>query len=248
MRHMRSGKKLLAAVLLHGALLVPLQAQKVPVVERHLTNGMRLLLVERHDDPSIAGGWVAHVGSSNERLGITGIAHLFEHMMFKGTPTIGTKDYQKDLEIMAAQERVRDEMRQEERQMRAGYRRGAIDDLTKPENQTARYRELAHATVLAVANRPHVTQCERTRRVIARLRAVPEVLRAAQVNLRADAAFDPECEAAAWDAAMFDLRTALPALAATCHDPEREADLIEADSTALAAARRFVRFLRAGAN
>ncbi|MEI8043454.1 MAG: pitrilysin family protein [Verrucomicrobiota bacterium] len=142
MRHMRSGKKLLAAVLLHGALLVPLQAQKVPVVKMNLTNGMRLLLVERHDDPSIAGGWVAHVGSSNERLGITGIAHLFEHMMFKGTPTIGTKDYQKDLEIMAAQERVRDEMRQEERQMRAGYRRGAIDDLTKPENQTARYREL----------------------------------------------------------------------------------------------------------
>ena len=123
---MRSGKKLLAAVLLHGALLVPLQAQKVPVVEMHLTNGMRLLLVERHDDPSIAGGWVAHVGSSNERLGITGIAHLFEHMMFKGTPTIGTKDYQKDLEIMAAQERVRDEMRQEERQMRAGYRLSLI--------------------------------------------------------------------------------------------------------------------------
>ena len=40
-------------------------------------------------------------------------------MMFKGTPTIGTKDYKKDLEIIAAQERVRDEMRQEERKMRA---------------------------------------------------------------------------------------------------------------------------------
>ena len=37
------------------------------------------------------------VGSSNERLGMTGIAHLFEHMMFKGTPTIGTKDYKKCL-------------------------------------------------------------------------------------------------------------------------------------------------------
>src|SRR5437867_11582915 len=90
-------------------------AQKVPVVEKHLDNGMTLLLVERHDEPTVAGGWVAHVGSSNEKPGMTGIAHLFEHMMFKGTPTIGTKNYQKDLEIIAAQEKVRDEMRAEER-------------------------------------------------------------------------------------------------------------------------------------
>src|ERR1043165_1132175 len=84
------------------------QAQRVPVVEKQLANGMRLLLVERHDEPSVAGGWVAHVGSSNEHPGMTGIAHLFEHMMFKGTPTIGTKDYSKDLAIIAEQERIRD--------------------------------------------------------------------------------------------------------------------------------------------
>ncbi len=103
---------------------------------------MKLLLVERHDEPIISGGWVAHVGSSNERLGMTGIAHLFEHMMFKGTPTIGTKDYKKDLEIILEQERVRDEMRAEERKMRVSYRAGDIDDMLKPENKTARYREL----------------------------------------------------------------------------------------------------------
>src|SRR6185369_10482630 len=90
--------------LLTFALTWSVHAQKVPVIEKQLTNGMRLLLVERPDEPSVAGGWVAHVGSSNERPGITGIAHLFEHMMFKGTPTIGTKDYKKDLEIIAAQE------------------------------------------------------------------------------------------------------------------------------------------------
>src|SRR2546422_6941558 len=119
-----------------------LHAQKVPVVETNLANGMRLLMVERHDEPSVAGGWVAHVGSSNERPGITGIAHLFEHMMFKGTPTIGTKNYKKDLEIISAQECIRDEMRQEERKMRAAYRSGEIDDPLKPENKTARYRQL----------------------------------------------------------------------------------------------------------
>ena len=119
-----------------------LHAQKVPVVEKQLSNGMRLLMVERHDEPTIAGGWVAHVGSSNERPGITGIAHLFEHMMFKGTHVIGTRDYTKDLQIINEQERVRDQMRDEERHMRALYRRGEIDDLLKPENWTPRYQEL----------------------------------------------------------------------------------------------------------
>jgi predicted Zn-dependent peptidase len=139
----RVRKKILPPVLFSLCVLaLPLCAQKVPVVEKTLTNGMRLLLVERHDEPTIAGGWVAHVGSSNEKPGMTGIAHLFEHMMFKGTPTIGTKDYQKDLEIMNEQERVRDEMRAEERKLRELYRRGEIDDLLKPENWTPRYREL----------------------------------------------------------------------------------------------------------
>ncbi len=117
-----------------------LPAQKVPVLEKSLPNGMRLLLVERHDDPTIAGGWVAHVGSANERPGITGIAHLFEHMMFKGTPTIGTKNYRKDLQIIAEQENLRAAMRQEEAKMRAAWRRGEIDDLQKPENKTGRYQ------------------------------------------------------------------------------------------------------------
>jgi predicted Zn-dependent peptidase len=139
--HIGDGKRWFAVSLLFLWAL-PLQAQKVPVVEKHLANGMQLLLVERHDEPSVAGGWVAHVGSSNERLGMTGIAHLFEHMMFKGTPTIGTTNYQRDLEIIAAQERIRDEIRQEERKMRAQYRHGEIEDMLKPENRTPRYREL----------------------------------------------------------------------------------------------------------
>jgi len=50
-------------------------------------------------------------GSANERPGITGIAHLFEHMMFKGTPH-RYKELQKDLQIIAEQEKLRDEMRQ----------------------------------------------------------------------------------------------------------------------------------------
>ena len=121
---------------------MPLAAQKVPVTEKTLANGMRVLLVQRNDEPTVSGGWVAHVGSANERPGITGIAHLFEHMMFKGTPTIGTKDYEKDQKIIGEQELVREEMRQEEVKIRAAWRRGAIDDPQKPENKTAHYKEL----------------------------------------------------------------------------------------------------------
>jgi predicted Zn-dependent peptidase len=124
------------------AVLQPLFAQQVPVIEKTLSNGARLLLIERHDEPSVAGGWVAHVGSSNEKPGMTGIAHLFEHMMFKGTTNIGTKDYAEDLRIINEQERVRDEMRTEESKLRVAWRRGEIDDWQKPENKTSRWNEL----------------------------------------------------------------------------------------------------------
>ena len=59
------------------------------------------------------------MGSVNEREGITGISHLFEHMMFKGTRTIGTKDIEADLRILDEQEKVRAEMRAELAKMRA---------------------------------------------------------------------------------------------------------------------------------
>jgi len=119
-----------------------LRAQQIPVVEETLPNGFKLLMVERRGEPRVSGGWVAHVGSANERPGITGIAHLFEHMMFKGTPTLGTKDGKKDLEIIVEQERVRDEIRAEEAKLRAALRRGEIAEITSPEAKTARLKEL----------------------------------------------------------------------------------------------------------
>ena len=115
---------------------------QINVQELTLGNGMRWLLFERHDSPTVVGGWVAHVGSVNEREGITGISHLFEHMMFKGTHVIGTKDIDQDLRIIDEQEKVRSEMREEMKTMRERQRRCEIDDMTKPENQTPRYREL----------------------------------------------------------------------------------------------------------
>ena len=76
------------------------QKPRIEVTEVTLGNGMRWLLFPRHDAPTVSAGWVAHVGSVNEREGITGISHLFEHMMFKGTRTIGTRDIAADLRII----------------------------------------------------------------------------------------------------------------------------------------------------
>jgi len=115
---------------------------QIDVQELTLPNGMHWLLYERHESPTVVGGWVAHVGSVNEREGITGISHLFEHMMFKGTRKIGTRNIDEDLRIIDEQEKVRSEMREELRKMRERQLRGEIDDITKPENQTPRYREL----------------------------------------------------------------------------------------------------------
>jgi predicted Zn-dependent peptidase len=115
---------------------------QIEVEEVVLDNGMTWLLYESHDSPTVFAGWMARVGSANERPGITGISHFFEHMMFKGTHTLGTTDIRADLELIEAQERVQESMRAEMEVMRARLRRGEIDDLADPESWTQRYREL----------------------------------------------------------------------------------------------------------
>jgi predicted Zn-dependent peptidase len=133
----------------------------VPVEEHVLSNGMKLLLIPQHISPVVSGCWVAHVGSVNERPGITGISHLFEHMMFKGSHVIGTRDYAKDVELLDAQERVQDEMRVELSKMREAQRRGEIEDMTKPEARTPRYVQLeAKFDSLVAAQRANMIKNE----------------------------------------------------------------------------------------
>src|SRR5512137_1999651 len=129
----------LAALLLAAA---PLTAQEIPVVERTLPNGLRLLMVERHEQPTIAFGWLARVGSANEGPGMTGMAHLFEHMMFKGTKTIGTRDPRRDAELNDRQDEVQAGIRQEMSLLREKQRRGEIASMTDPRARTPRLQEL----------------------------------------------------------------------------------------------------------
>lgn len=66
---------------------------KLDVKEHVLKNGLKLLMLEKHDVPIVCLRVNYKVGSVDERPGITGVSHLFEHMMFKGTKIFGTKDY-----------------------------------------------------------------------------------------------------------------------------------------------------------
>jgi len=117
---------------------------QVPVQEHILDNGMRLLLVERHDSPSVIGGWVAHVGSANEEAGVTGSAHLFEHMRYKGTQTIGTSASAKEQEIMSRLDATRAEMEVEYSKLRDAKRHGKVEgSIYLPENRTPRLQELS---------------------------------------------------------------------------------------------------------
>ena len=68
-------------------------ALEVPVKEGTLSNGMRVLVVERHEAPTVSCVITFRVGGVDEHVGETGIAHILEHMLFKGTDAWGTKDY-----------------------------------------------------------------------------------------------------------------------------------------------------------
>ena len=62
--------------------------------ERHsLPNGLRIILHRDASLPLVAANLWYHVGSKNERLGRTGFAHLFEHMLFQGSEHVGTHDH-----------------------------------------------------------------------------------------------------------------------------------------------------------
>jgi len=117
-------------------------AQEVNVIEHELDNGLTLLLVPKPGDPNIAAGWVAKVGSVNERPGITGVAHLFEHMMFKGTHALGTQDIDQDLEIIKQLDALRVDIQAEEVELDRRFQLGQLDDPDDPAARSAKHEEL----------------------------------------------------------------------------------------------------------
>jgi hypothetical protein len=87
------------------------------VVKAKLKNGLTVLMLERHISPTVAL-YIRHlVGAVDEKKGESGAAHLLEHMMFKGTTTIGTKNYSEEKILLQKIEQTGEALDKESRKL-----------------------------------------------------------------------------------------------------------------------------------
>ncbi len=135
MKHCKSLAFLLAAIIAPTRSL----AQKIEPRVETLDNGLKLLLVERREQPVFAGCVIYDVGSVNDPRNQSGIAHLFEHMLFKGSKIIGTTDYEAEKPLIEQEEALREKMNVEMDRMRVMKRHGKINDVLDPSQWTPEY-------------------------------------------------------------------------------------------------------------
>jgi len=102
------------------------------VHEYTLRNGLKVLLLERHQSPTISFYLRFKAGSVDEVSGKTGTAHLLEHMLFKGTRTLGTTDYRAERKLLEQIDQVGERLDAELRRTN-----------TRPEQAAALKKELA---------------------------------------------------------------------------------------------------------
>jgi predicted Zn-dependent peptidase len=88
------------------------------VTEFTLPNGLHFIVLERHEAPVVSFHTYVNAGSVNDPEGKTGLAHMFEHMAFKGTESIGSKNWPEEKKAMDAVEDAYDRLDQERRKGR----------------------------------------------------------------------------------------------------------------------------------
>ncbi len=88
------------------------------VTEFTLRNGLHFIVLERHEAPVVSFHTYVNAGSVNDPEGKTGLAHMFEHMAFKGTESIGSKNWPEEKKAMDAVEDAYDRLDQERRKGR----------------------------------------------------------------------------------------------------------------------------------
>jgi predicted Zn-dependent peptidase len=158
-------RRLLPFLLLLAAGATPLAAQglALPVREHLLANGLRLLVLEQPGNPRVAAKIFTDVGPLIEVPGELGAVHFLEHLMFKGTPTLGTTDWAAErplqerllaTERALIEERNRTYQQQRERGVFHDYRHAdsspRIDSLraeiARLDREVQRYRD--HGTMM----------------------------------------------------------------------------------------------------
>lgn len=96
------------------------------LTEFRLDNGMKFIVLERHQAPVVSFLTYADVGGVDEPVGKTGIAHFLEHLAFKGTTRIGTTDFSKEKPLL-------DRLEALDTQIRAAKAAGKKDEVAKLE-------------------------------------------------------------------------------------------------------------------
>ena len=101
----------LAVCLLAGNILAPAQSLtefEKTVTEFTLSHGLHFIIIERHQAPVVSFNTYVNAGAVEDPQGKTGIAHMMEHMAFKGTETIGTKNWTLEKKALEEVERAYD--------------------------------------------------------------------------------------------------------------------------------------------
>jgi predicted Zn-dependent peptidase len=105
---------ILATLLSTAAAAQSLQEFQKKVTEFTLANGFHFIVVERHDAPVVAFNSYVNAGSVDDPTGKTGMAHMFEHMAFKGTSLIGTTNWGIERQQLKDIERAYDNLEEEQ--------------------------------------------------------------------------------------------------------------------------------------
>lgn len=112
------------------------------VTEFALDNGLKFIVLERHEAPVVTCYTHANVGAVDEVKGITGLAHLFEHMAFKGTKTIGTKDHDAEARLMAKMDETFEAIKREQRKAGEADQQGVArlrEELREAQQEVQQY-------------------------------------------------------------------------------------------------------------
>ena len=134
-----------STLLLNHLLLSPCSGAKVgnylhmfedKVSEFTLDNGLKFLVIEIHQVPIASFVTFVDAGGVNEKTGLTGIAHMFEHMAFKGTRNIGTKNWEKEKELL-------DELDLAYREWRQARSRGDAKQVERKRNKFKKLQKKA---------------------------------------------------------------------------------------------------------
>ncbi len=133
----RLGPRCLLTLLLAAIAATAAAATSPPLEPAHFTldNGMTFLVVERPGRPLVAAVWAVRGGSASDPPGRRGLAHVVEHLLYAGSRTIGTRDWEKEAPLLRRWERLYEQsvrrgaavsgLDRVEQQLNAVQRRGA---------------------------------------------------------------------------------------------------------------------------